>query len=74
MNRIAEIRNRAGLSQAQLIGKLGWSQGRVSNYESGTRTPGLEESRCIVDALNSLGASCTLDDVFPREEASRRAA
>lgn len=65
MNRIAEIRSAAGITQAQLCGQLGWSQGRMSNYESQTRTPTLADSRRIVSALNALGADCTLDDVFP---------
>lgn len=65
MNKIAEFRNKADVTQAQLFGRLGWSQGRMSNYESGARTPGLADSRRIVAALNELGAECTLDDVFP---------
>jgi len=80
MNRIAEIREKAQIKQGDLISALGWTQSRVSNYESGRRIPGLAESRAIVAALNSLGAKCTLDDVFPapseltpeRREADRR--
>lgn len=74
MNRIAEIRAEGNLSQAQLCSKLGWSQGRISNYESGARTPGLEDSRRIVEALNALGATCTLDDAFPPTELNQEAA
>lgn len=65
MNRIAEIREKAQIKQGDLIAALGWTQSRVSNYEAGRRLPGLAESRAIVAALNSLGAKCTLDDVFP---------
>lgn len=68
MNRIADIRSGCDISQAQLAHKLDWSQGRISNYETGTRTPGLADSRRIVNALNDLGADCTLDDVFPVPE------
>lgn len=82
MNRIAEIREKAQIKQGDLISALGWTQSRVSNYESGRRVPGLAESRAIVCALNSLGAKCTLDDVFPapaelcadRREGERRTA
>lgn len=74
MNRIAEIRSDAGISQAQLCNQLGWSQGRMSNYESGARTPGLAESRRIVRALVALGADCTLDDAFPDPTAMESAA
>lgn len=65
MNRIAEVREAAKVKQCKLIQALGWSQTRVSNYEAGRRVPGLAESRAIVEALNQLGADCTLDDVFP---------
>ncbi|MGK8440708.1 helix-turn-helix transcriptional regulator [Ectopseudomonas hydrolytica] len=67
MNRIAAAREEAGIKQRDLIKKLGWTQARVSNYESGRRVPGLAESRAIVSALNALGSQCTLDDVFPPE-------
>lgn len=73
MNRIADIRSQAEISQSRLIKELGWSQQRVSNYEAGTRTPGLAESRRIVAALNILGAQCTLDDVFPDPAAEQAA-
>jgi len=65
MNRIAAVRERASIKQRALIEALGWTQTRVSNYEAGRRVPGLSESRAIVLALNTLGAECTLDDVFP---------
>lgn len=65
MNRIKEIREAAGISQATLYRELGWSQGRMSNYEQGTRKVGLDEARSVVAALNSLGCKCTLDEVFP---------
>lgn len=67
MNRIADVREEAGIKQRDLIKQLAWTQARVSNYESGRRVPGLVECRAIVRALNALGADCTLDDVFPPE-------
>lgn len=67
MNHIADIRREAGIAQSALVSQLGWSQGRLSNYESGRRAPGLAECREIVRALNGLGAACTLDSVFPPE-------
>lgn len=75
MNRIAVVRQRAGIKQRALVVALGWTQGRLGNYEAGRRVPGLAESRAIVAALNILGAACTLDDVFPPEqEATAQAA
>lgn len=65
MNRIAEIRVQADIKQMALAEALGWSQGRMSNYESGRRKPSLSDSRKITRALNKLGAECVLDEVFP---------
>lgn len=65
MNRIKEFRESAAISQASLYRALGWSQGRLSNYEQGTRKVGLDEARLVVAALCSMGVSCTIDDVFP---------
>lgn len=66
MNRIRTIREGAGILQVALYTELGWPQSRMSNYENGRRTPGLNDARLIVAALNKLGATCTLDDVFPK--------
>ncbi|MBF8780981.1 helix-turn-helix transcriptional regulator [Pseudomonas fulva] len=65
MNQVRMIRERAGVSQAALRRQLGWNQSRLANYESGLRSPGLQEARLIVEALNQLGVSCCLDDAFP---------
>jgi putative transcriptional regulator len=67
MNRIADHRERAGIKQRDLVATLGWTQTRLSNYESGRRVAGLAESRAITAALNQLGVKCSLDDVFPPE-------
>ena len=37
MNRIAELREAAGITQAALHRKLNWKQSRLANYESGAR-------------------------------------
>ena len=65
MNNIARVRQALGLSQARLATELGWGRSRLSNYEANLREPGLSECRLIVESLNALGASCTLDSVFP---------
>lgn len=70
MNRIRETREGAEISQASLRRQLGWKQSRLANYESGVRTPGLNEAREIVSALVALGADCNLDQVFPEPEAA----
>lgn len=68
MNCISKIRRVGRISQIALAAQLDWSQSRLSNYEGGRREPGLAECRAIVNALNALGAHCTLDDVFPPEQ------
>lgn len=70
MNRIRETRERAKISQVSLRRHLGWKQSRLANYESGVRTPGLNEAREIIQALVALGADCNLDQVFPEPDAS----
>lgn len=65
MNRISHLRASKNVSQVTLAEALGWSQGRLSNYESGRRIPSLADSRAITAALNDLGVVCSLDDVFP---------
>jgi len=74
MNRIAELRDKAGIKQRDLVAALGWTQARISNYEAGRRTAGLAECRAITAALNQLGAKCSLDEVFPPEVNASRAA
>lgn len=68
MNRIRETRETAGIRQSDLYRKLSWRQSRIANYESGDRTPSLSDARLIVAALNDLGASCDLAQVFPEPE------
>ncbi len=74
MNRIREVREASGILQVSLYARLKWPQSRISNYENGRRMPGLAECRQIVDALNALGARCTLDEVFPADPAKKAVA
>ncbi|MBV4530982.1 helix-turn-helix domain-containing protein [Pseudomonas sp. SWRI107] len=74
MNNVRKIRAGAGISQASLCRKLDWNQSRLANYEAGRRSPGLEEARLIVGALNLCGAKCSLDEVFPPPGKDRSAA
>lgn len=74
MNRIRETREAAGIAQADLYRKLGWRQSRLANYEAEARKPGLDDARQIVAALNELGATCTLSDVFPEPDSIPKAA
>ncbi|CAG9414887.1 TPA: helix-turn-helix transcriptional regulator [Providencia stuartii] len=69
MNNIAEQRKKLGISQAVLASSIGWGQSRIANYELSIRTPSLNDCRVIVEALQKLGAKCSLDDVFPPQAA-----
>ncbi|CAI1138861.1 MULTISPECIES: helix-turn-helix domain-containing protein [Serratia] len=68
MNNIAEQRNKLGITQSQLASACNMGKSRIANYEIGIRTPGLQDCRVIVSALNNLGAKCLLDEVFPPEK------
>jgi len=68
MNNIAKERLALGLTQQQLAKLFGWRQSRISNYENGTRRPGLPECRKIVEKFNQLGRPCTLDSLFPPKD------
>ncbi len=47
--RLKKLREKNGISQAELARKLGLSQGAVGNWESGKREPNFETSRRIAD-------------------------
>jgi putative transcriptional regulator len=65
MNQIAKMRKRIGISQILLAKTIGWRASRLANYELNMRTPGLDDCRKIVFALDKLGCTCSLDDIFP---------
>lgn len=48
--RLKELRTRRGLSQGRLAALCGWSQSRIGNYESGTRSIGHDDA--IIMAKN----------------------
>ena len=69
MNLIAHYRRKAKSSQADLAHKLGWIKSRLGNYETGYRSPGIDEARAIAVALSEmLGEPVTLDDLFPTDQ------
>ncbi|GEA08515.1 hypothetical protein KUL42_32760 [Alteromonas sp. KUL42] len=50
-NRIRIAREKAGLTVPQLAFRCDWSKSRISNYENGIRTAGIEEINKLSDAL-----------------------
>ncbi len=65
MTSMKSIREKLGLTQAELGLDVGLTQGAIAHYEKGRRKPGLEECRRIVSAFNARGAEVALDEVFP---------
>lgn len=51
-NRLKRLRKQTGLNQLALAVRCGWENyTRISNYESGTRTPDLDDIRKLADVL-----------------------
>ena len=50
--RLKELRNGLDIPQAELAKRMGISAGAIGNYESGTRTPRLEDLETIADFFN----------------------
>lgn len=67
MSNMKSIREKVGVTQAELAKTVGLTQGAIAHYENDRRKPGLEECRRIVAALNDFGAGTTLDEAFPPE-------
>lgn len=65
MSNLKKYREKASITQSALAEKVGMTQGAIAHYENGRRTPSLDGARQIVAALNALGATCSLADVFP---------
>lgn len=63
-NRIAEVRTRKNLKQAELARRIGMSRGQLANIESGTRKIDLPELRNIARALE-----CQVVDLLLPEDA-----
>lgn len=70
MSNLKRFREEAQITQLALADRVGITQGAIAHYENGRRTPGLNEARELVAALNALGASCDLDAVFPATTAA----
>lgn len=69
MNKIKELREELNISQSKLAFACGFkTSSRISNYESGIRSPKISDARKIVETLNKLGSKCSFDDVFPPKD------
>ena len=57
--RIREIREKAGLSQAELSEKIGVTQSMLCQIERGTKNPSLQVGKIISEVLG-----CSIDALF----------
>ena len=60
--RIAEIRQRTGLSQRELAARLGWARDTIAHYELGRRALGLDRLAAIAEALHVSPATLIARD------------
>jgi putative transcriptional regulator len=73
MNQLKHYREKSGMTRAELALSVGLkTAGAIEHYEAARRIPPLETARKLVAALNSAGAACTLDDVFPPVKLTKR--
>lgn len=49
--RLKKAREQKGLSQKKLADLCGWAQSRIGNYESGSRSIGIDDAITMADAL-----------------------
>ncbi|MFV8926271.1 helix-turn-helix transcriptional regulator [Serratia fonticola] len=74
MNNVKHIRRQLKLTQGQLAQLVGSTQGAISHYETGRRTPSLDVSRDIVKAFATSGVTASVDEVFPAPEPANESA
>ncbi|MBP3530498.1 MAG: helix-turn-helix transcriptional regulator [Thermoguttaceae bacterium] len=60
--RLRELREKAGLSQAELAEKTGSKQRSVSNWETGTTQPSFNQLPLLADALKT-----SVRNLMPKE-------
>jgi transcriptional regulator with XRE-family HTH domain len=60
--RLRELREKAGLSQAELAEKTGSKQRSVSNWETGTAQPSFNQLPLLADALKT-----SVRNLMPKE-------
>ena len=61
--KLKDYRAQSGLTQAELGGRCGCSQGAIAHYETGNRTPDVYTLRKIQKAFASQGLKVSLDEL-----------
>lgn len=59
MEKLKEVRKKAGLTQVELAEKVGCSQVCVARWEKGTNDPSLKMAKALAEALK-----CKIDDIL----------
>ena len=70
MNNLKDLREKAGLTQEMLAIKVKKTKASISNYETGFRTPTIKDAQKIAIAISDAGIACSVDDLFPLQQAS----
>lgn len=70
MNNIKSIRERLGVTQAELAAALGMTQGNVSFYERGQMVPP-DAARKMIDFASARGQVITFNDIYMPELATQ---
>lgn len=63
MNTIKSIRERLGVTQTQLAGGMGCTQGNVGHYERGQTVPP-DAAKRLIDYAATLGHLITFNDIY----------
>ncbi|SAI47561.1 putative zinc finger/helix-turn-helix protein%2C YgiT family [Bordetella ansorpii] len=72
MNPIKRIRQKLGLTQAELARALGQSQGNISHYETGRQTVPGEVAKKLIDLGKQQRRRITLGDIYPSKPQDSR--
>jgi transcriptional regulator with XRE-family HTH domain len=65
LSRLAEVRERRGLTQAELAGAIGVEPAQISNIERGYRSPSIETAVALAEHLD-----VSLDFLLDRQKSS----
>ncbi len=67
MNNIKKLRTKFNLTQSQLAELMGCSQGSIGHYETGRRTPDIEDARLLVGVFSKYDPDVNIENIFPRQ-------
>ncbi|MGG6196172.1 helix-turn-helix transcriptional regulator [Pantoea allii] len=74
MLELKRLRKKAKLTQKGLADLVGTSQGAISHYENGRRTPDINTCHILAKALSKKGKKLSIEDIFPHTSGPKHAA